>query len=54
MTPEELIAEARGFLTRSGGLLPALWPRAAAILGRQALEGWVRNAAGSRAPTTLK
>lgn len=43
MTPTELLAEARAFLVRPGGLLPGLWPRAAAILGRQALEGWVRE-----------
>lgn len=43
MTATELLAEARAFLTRAGGLLPALWPRAAAVLGRQALEEWVRN-----------
>lgn len=30
-------------LLKTGGMVPALWPRSAAILGRQALEGAVRE-----------
>ena len=43
MTPEELLLAARQILTKTGGLVPALWPRAAALLGRQALELSIRN-----------
>jgi hypothetical protein len=34
----ELLEEARGLLTRSSPETAGLWPRAAALLGRQALE----------------
>jgi len=48
VSPAELLREARSFLTRQGGIVPALWPRAAAILGRQALEAWVRAQWGAK------
>lgn len=43
MTPSELLAAARQILGHTGGLVPALWPRAAAILARHALELAVRD-----------
>lgn len=38
MTPAELLAEARALLERRSSATRGLWPRAAALLGRQALE----------------
>ncbi|HUR50272.1 MAG TPA: hypothetical protein VMY88_12195 [Acidimicrobiales bacterium] len=43
MTPAELLLSARQILAHTGGLVPALWPRAAAILARHALESAVRD-----------
>ncbi len=43
MTPSELLDAARRILGRTGGIAPALWPRAAAILARHALESAVRD-----------
>lgn len=43
MTPSELLQAARSMLEKTGGMVAALWPRSAAILGRQALEGAVRE-----------
>ena len=48
MTPAELLEAARQILGRTGGLVPALWPRAAAILARQALEAAIRELWTSR------
>jgi hypothetical protein len=38
MTPVELLAAARELMTRAEPATAGLWPRAAALLGRQALE----------------
>jgi len=38
MTPNELLAAANGLLERSDAKTAAIWPRAAALLARQALE----------------
>ncbi len=38
MTPAELLASARELLTRTDPATAGLWPRAAALLARQALE----------------
>lgn len=43
MSPSDLLHAARSMLEKTGGMAPALWPRSAAILGRQALEGAVRQ-----------
>lgn len=43
MSPTELLNAARETLDRTGGLVAALWPRAAAILARQALETALRE-----------
>lgn len=43
MTPNELLQAARSILQKTGGMVAALWPRSAAILGRQALEGAIRQ-----------
>ena len=48
MTPKELLDAARPILGHTGGLAPALWPRAAAILARHALESAVRDMWTSR------
>lgn len=48
MTPTELLQAARQILGHTGGLVPALWPRAAAILARHALETAVREMWTSR------
>lgn len=48
MTPPELLDAARRILGHTGGLAPALWPRAAAILARHALESKVRDMWTSR------
>ena len=48
MTPSELLQAARQILGHTGGLAPALWPRAAAILARHALESAVRDLWTSR------
>jgi hypothetical protein len=39
MTPAELLAAAREIMRRADPITAGLWPRAAALLGRQALEG---------------
>ena len=38
MTPEELLAAARRLIERSDAATAGVWPRAAALLARQALE----------------
>jgi hypothetical protein len=38
MTPNELLAAAERLLARRDAKTPGIWPRAAAFLGRQALE----------------
>jgi hypothetical protein len=38
MTPKELLESARDLMQRSGASLDGIWPRAAALLARQALE----------------
>jgi hypothetical protein len=38
MTPEELLSAAREIMGRADPVTTGLWPRAAALLGRQALE----------------
>jgi hypothetical protein len=38
MTPEELLAEARQLIQRPDAVTAGIWPRAAALLARQALE----------------
>ena len=48
MTPADLLQAARQILGHTGGLAPALWPRAAAILARHALESAVRDMWTSR------
>jgi hypothetical protein len=39
MTPDELLAAAKGLMQRPDTLITGIWPRAAALLARQALEG---------------
>src|SRR5580704_1011167 len=58
MTPQELLDAARGLMQRPGASLDGIWPRAAALLARQALEAamadlWAANrqAAGLSAAT---
>lgn len=48
MNPTELLTAARETLDRTGGMVAALWPRAAAILARQALETALRELWASR------
>ena len=48
MNPTELLAAARETLDRTGGMVAALWPRAAAILARQAFETALRELWTSR------
>ena len=50
MTPEGLLEEARRLLHRADGTPRALWPRAVALLARQALELAVSEALARRAP----
>ena len=38
LTPREILAAARLMLSRAGSTTMGLWPRAASLLGRQALE----------------
>ncbi len=38
MTPDELLAAAQGLMQRPDTLITGIWPRAAALLARQALE----------------
>jgi hypothetical protein len=38
MTPDELLAAANGLMQRPDTLITGIWPRAAALLARQALE----------------
>ena len=38
MTPDELLAAAKGVMQRPDTLITGIWPRAAALLARQALE----------------
>jgi hypothetical protein len=38
MTPDELLAAAKGLMQRPDTLVTGIWPRAAALLARQALE----------------
>lgn len=54
-TPEEadprwLLGETRALLDRAGGATAGRWPRAAALLARQALEAELDRALASRAP----
>ncbi len=58
MTPDELLDAARDLMQRPGASLDGIWPRAAALLARQALEAamaelWAANrqAAGLSAAT---
>jgi hypothetical protein len=43
MTPAELLAAAREIMLRADPVTAGLWPRAAALLGRQALEAAVED-----------
>jgi hypothetical protein len=48
MTPDELLDAARNLMQRPGASLDGIWPRAAALLARQALEAamaelWAAN-----------
>jgi hypothetical protein len=48
MTPQELLDSARDLMQRPGASLDGIWPRAAALLARQALEAamaelWAAN-----------
>ena len=48
MTPQELLDSARDLMQRPGATLDGIWPRAAALLARQALEAamaelWASN-----------
>jgi hypothetical protein len=52
MSPEALLAQARALLGPTAEPLAGVWPRAVALLGRQALEGAVREALLRRAPGT--
>jgi hypothetical protein len=38
MTPDELLAAGKGLMQRPDTLITGIWPRAAALLARQALE----------------
>jgi hypothetical protein len=38
MTPDDLLAAAQGLMQRPDTLITGIWPRAAALLARQALE----------------
>jgi hypothetical protein len=38
MTPDELLAAANGLMRRPDTLIAGIWPRAAALLPRQAFE----------------
>ena len=58
MTPDELLDAAKDLMQRPGASLDGIWPRAAALLARQALEAamaelWAANpqAAGLSAST---
>lgn len=50
MTPAERLAVAERLLERSGGALAGLWPRACAVLVRQALEGAVDRVLREKVP----
>ena len=59
MTPHELLAAARGLMQRPDAPAAGIWPRAAALLARQAIEAamgelWAakRQAAGLSGATT--
>lgn len=50
MTPGERLAVAEGLLEKSGEAMAGLWPRACAVLVRQALEGAVERVLRERVP----
>lgn len=50
MTPSERLDVAQGLLERSGEAMAGLWPRACAVLVRQALEGAVDAVLRERVP----
>lgn len=50
MTRGERLDAAAGLLERSGEAMAGLWPRACAVLIRQALEGAVREVLRERLP----
>ena len=50
MTPAERLDVAEGFLERPNSAMAGLWPRACAVLIRQALEGAVREVLRERLP----
>lgn len=49
MTPAELLGAARGLIENGATAAPGVWPRAVALLARQALEGEVRRVLRDRA-----
>jgi hypothetical protein len=51
MTPDELLAAARGLVSRPGGATAGVWPRAAALLARQALEAAMASLWAARPQT---
>jgi len=56
MSPRDLLEAAHELVDRPGSSLVGLWPRAAALLARQALEGaldalWAARAPGIEAPS---
>ena len=48
MTPDELLAAAKGLMQRPDTLITGIWPRAAALLARQALEAAMAELWASR------
>ena len=51
MTPGELLASAHELINRPGAATTGVWPRAAAMLARQALEGAVDTRWAAQAQT---
>jgi hypothetical protein len=51
VTPEELLAAARGLISRPGAATAGVWPRAAALLARQALEAAMASLWAARPQT---
>ena len=50
MTPHELLAAARGLMQRPDAPAAGIWPRAAALLARQAIEAAMGKTMGREAP----
>jgi hypothetical protein len=48
MTPDELLAAAKGLMQRPDTLITGIWPRVAALLARQALEAAMAELWASR------